>query len=384
MNAQASENSRPLRLPWRGPALAAFLRGGCGHRLECECRQSSTRRVHRAGDDPLHESRLYAMMHVAIHDALNAIDRRFRPYAFDVQGRRWRVSGDAAVASAARNVLVPLISQLPFPPACVQAGIASVEADYAAALAAIPNGVGQDARHSGRAGFGRRHSRLAGRRWFGYAAAGFRCTRRAPNPGEFRFTPGFDFAVRAGHGGMSLRLCSTHASQFRPGPPYHVTSKKYAADFNEVKAFGGDGVTTPSTRTPDQTQIGLFWIESSPLAWNRIARTVSASRGLGSVGERAAVRLAQSGAWPMATSRPGKPSITTTSGARSRRFRRPTPTAIRTQWGIRRGRRCSPSIPSLTTTRATACKAAQRRRLETVLRNRRHRFQCMQLDAARR
>ena len=34
-------------------------------------------------DDPFHESRLYAMMHIAIHDALNAIDRRFRPYTFD-------------------------------------------------------------------------------------------------------------------------------------------------------------------------------------------------------------------------------------------------------------------------------------------------------------
>jgi hypothetical protein len=47
-----------------------------------------------------------------------------------------------------------------------------------------------------------------------------------------------------------------------------------------VKAFGGDGVTTPTARTADQTQFGLFWIESSPLGWNRIARTVSANRGL--------------------------------------------------------------------------------------------------------
>ena len=59
-----------------------------------------------------------------------------------------------------------------------------------------------------------------------------------------------------------------------------MSSKKYTADFNEVKAFGGDDVTTPSARTPEQTEIGLFWIESSPLAWNRIARSVSASRGL--------------------------------------------------------------------------------------------------------
>jgi len=36
-------------------------------------------------DNPLHESRIYAMMHVAIHDALNAIDRQSRPYTFDMQ-----------------------------------------------------------------------------------------------------------------------------------------------------------------------------------------------------------------------------------------------------------------------------------------------------------
>jgi hypothetical protein len=59
-----------------------------------------------------------------------------------------------------------------------------------------------------------------------------------------------------------------------------VTSKKYAADFNEVKSLGGDGVTTPSQRTADQTEIALFWYESSPLKWNRIARTVSRARGL--------------------------------------------------------------------------------------------------------
>jgi hypothetical protein len=68
------------------------------------------------GDDPLHESRLYATMHVAIHDALNAIDRRSRPYAFDAHGNPG-ASRDAAVAAAARHVLVPVIGQIPFPPA---------------------------------------------------------------------------------------------------------------------------------------------------------------------------------------------------------------------------------------------------------------------------
>jgi hypothetical protein len=72
----------------------------------------------------------------------------------------------------------------------------------------------------------------------------------------------------------------SQSSQFRPGHPYQIRGKRYAADFNEVKAFGGNGVTTPSLRTPDQTQSGLFWIESSILGWNRIARNVSANRGL--------------------------------------------------------------------------------------------------------
>ena len=91
------------------------------------------------GDDPLHESRMYAMMHVAIHDALNAIERRSRPYAFNVNAPAG-VSADAAVAAAARVVLVAAIAEIPapFPPACLDAGIASVEADYAAALSLIP------------------------------------------------------------------------------------------------------------------------------------------------------------------------------------------------------------------------------------------------------
>ena len=83
-------------------------------------------------NNPLHESRIYAMMHVAIHDALNAIDRRSHPYALDVQADAG-ASPDAAVAAAARDVLVPLIAQLPLElhtQACIDAGVASVEAAY--------------------------------------------------------------------------------------------------------------------------------------------------------------------------------------------------------------------------------------------------------------
>ena len=77
-------------------------------------------------DNPLHESRMYAMTHLAIHDALNAIDRRSRPYAFRGQAAAGTAI-EAAVAAAAHRVMVTLISQIPFPPACLVAGIAVVE-----------------------------------------------------------------------------------------------------------------------------------------------------------------------------------------------------------------------------------------------------------------
>ncbi len=98
-------------------------------------------------------------------------------------------------------------------------------------------------------------------------------------PGEYKFTPPFNFAFLT-HWGKVTPFVLRDAAQFRPGRPYPITSLRYAVDFNEIKNLGGDGITTPSARTPAQTEIALFWVESSPLQWNRIARTVSASAKL--------------------------------------------------------------------------------------------------------
>ena len=225
----------------------------------------------------LAEARMYAMVHVAIHDALNAIDCRSRPYVYDAEVHS-PASTRAAVAAAARDVLVSVIGELQESPDCKAAGIASAEADYATALAAIPAGAAK-----------RRGVRV------GQAAAAAIIALRASDgsnqplqdfeypqgtePGEWRFTPDVPFAF-APLWGTVTPFVLTDGSQFRPGPPDKVTSRRYTADFNEIKALGGDDITTPSARTPDQTEIGLFWIESSPLAWNRIARSVSARKGL--------------------------------------------------------------------------------------------------------
>jgi hypothetical protein len=230
-------------------------------------------------DNPLHESRMYAMTHVAIHDALNAIDRRASSYALDMRAPRG-ASPDAAVATAARDVLVPLLNQIPapFPPACGAAGAASIEADYAAALADIPNG----------------RAKTRGVKVGQAAAAAILAVRAADgsdtllvdpdhpqgtDPGEYRFTPDRPFAFAPRWGDVTPFVLRD-GSQFRPGPPDGVTSKRYTADFEEVKRLGGDGDTTPSARSAEQTEIARFWVESSPLQWNRIARSVATGSGI--------------------------------------------------------------------------------------------------------
>ena len=230
------------------------------------------------GGNPIHEARMYAMTHVAIHDALNAIDRRSAPYAYDDEAPA-DTAPEAAVAAAARDVLVQVIGELPSPvtQVCIDAGVASVEADYAVAIEAIPPG---QPRTRGIA--------------LGQASAAATLELRADDgsdtpmqdfdfpqgsePGEYRFTPGQTFALAPGWAEVTPFVIED--GQHQPGAPYDVTGRKYARDVHEVKRLGGDGVTTPTDRTPDQTQIAQFWYGSAPLQWNSIGRTVAGSEHL--------------------------------------------------------------------------------------------------------
>ena len=246
---------------WNDTALRAAFAAGLDNSAGCV--------------DPLHESRMMAMMHVAVHDALNAIDRRSRPYAFDAHAPAG-TSPDAAVAAAARGVLVAIFPQLPAEiEPTPDAAIAIVEAEYASALAAIPPGpakaagilLGQSAAATIvklRSGDGANAPFLD----FAYVPG--------PNPGDFQLIPGLPFAAAPGWGDVTPFVLRS-SSQYRPKRPYDLQSKKYAADFNEVKSLGAVNSTT---RTNDQTEIALFWVEGSPQGWNRIARTLAARSGL--------------------------------------------------------------------------------------------------------
>ena len=98
-------------------------------------------------------------------------------------------------------------------------------------------------------------------------------------PGAWRFTPGVPFAF-APDWGRVRPFGLTSADQFAVPGPLALTSSRYARDLNEVKALGGDGLTTASGRSADQTEIALFWLESSPTMWNRVARQLAVSHRL--------------------------------------------------------------------------------------------------------
>lgn len=230
-------------------------------------------------DNPLSESRIYAMTQLAVHDALNAIDRRAASYGPAFTARRW-ANPRAAVAAAAHDTLVSTISEIPapFPQSCRDAGVALVEASYESELQRLPDGPGTSL------------GIAAGRR----AAAGIIALRRGDGadtplivsdfpqsdvPGVWRFTPGADFAFAPGWGQVKP-FALTRADQFRAPGPLRLTSARYARDLNEVKALGGDSVTTQTRRSVEQTEIALFWLESSPTMWNRIGRQLAGSQRL--------------------------------------------------------------------------------------------------------
>ena len=217
-----------------------------------------------AGKNAILQSRIYAMTQAALHDALNAIDRRYKPYALDMHGNPG-ASPAAAVAAPAHDCL---LHELP-------TRQSALDTAYAASLSAIPDGA---AKTNGIA-IGQQ------------AAAAIIALRSSDNssaivpytpgigPGLWQPTPpAFLPALLPGWGSVTPFTLRS-GSQFRPDPPelFELTSEQYTRDFNEVKTIGD---VNSSTRTAEQSQIAMFWYESSPNGWNRIARNVSAQQGL--------------------------------------------------------------------------------------------------------
>src|SRR5690349_4907859 len=213
------------------------------------------------GTNPMGQSRSFAILHAAIHDALNAIDRRFAAYTPGLADARG-ASVDAAVAAAAHDVLAAQVPE--------QAAL--VEDAYSRALAVIPDGA---AKASGIAvGQASAAANMLRRRNDGSEQAAEPYVPR-PAPGEYQFTPPFDFAALPGWGRVKPFIIDVRKHPL--DGPLRLTSAQYAHDLAFVKAIGK---IDSRTRTAEQSQIAQFWYEDSPLGWNRIADTAIKQRHL--------------------------------------------------------------------------------------------------------
>lgn len=198
--------------------------------------------------------RALAMMHLAMHDALNAIVPRFEPYALKETDRR-------ADSTTAAIVAASLILSAAYP-----ADSDAIETERDRWLQTIPDGVAKQ------------RGKVLGAR---AAAAVLRKRRRdrydvvgtfAPGtaPGEYRYTVGVTAVYRPGFR-FARGFAMTAPGQFRPPPPPALTSETYARDLDEVMRLGRAG---SRERTPEQTRLAHWWAEVPEHSWNRIARTV--------------------------------------------------------------------------------------------------------------
>jgi hypothetical protein len=224
---------------------------------------------------PVLDERAMAIFHAAIHDAINGVERRYEAYAAELSAPG--ASADAAVASAARAVLIALAPGLRD----------RIEQVYEAAVANVPQGPARDDGVN-----------------VGARAAQANLDRRAQDgiepgpwpplqgpiaepvyvptgtPGDYDFTPPFDapplgpVALFTGFGRFKPFVIDLTRHRLKGPDP--LRSHQYARDFALVKSVGQ---LKSTTRTADQTETAFFWFQGVA-PWNLIARTVIEQRNL--------------------------------------------------------------------------------------------------------
>ncbi len=224
-------------LDWNETALSAFL---------------------AAKQTPADGARAMAMVHVAIFDSINAVEQRYRPFAYQTKAGK-NVSEEAATAAAAHTVLMKL-----FPDQAQ-----TLDAAYAAALAKIPDGEPKTAG-------------IALGREAGSQCVGMRTNDGAGGPATYRqkITPGVyaptAFPVSS-EWTKAKPWVMRDVAQFRPAPPPLLTSAVWTRDIDEIRAIGG---RNSSVRTREQTEVARFWALTGPPSWNPVVRSLAKSKNL--------------------------------------------------------------------------------------------------------
>jgi membrane-associated phospholipid phosphatase len=212
--------------------------------------------------------RLGAIVHAAIFDAYNGIERRYTPIYVQPAAPRG-ASRRAAVIASAYTALAGL-----FP--SQQAALSDA---YAKSLAALGDGDGDRGRSRQRGiawGTQVAEEILAWR-----AADGFNATYPpfigGPAVGQWRPTPPAFGPMSAQGLAFTFPFMLVSTTQFAPRSPRGIYDATYVEDFNAVKALGR---RTGSTRTADQTALAPFWEGNASVHWNQAANQIARARGL--------------------------------------------------------------------------------------------------------
>jgi hypothetical protein len=199
-----------------------------------------------------------AYMHIAVYDAVNAIDGRYTVFAVSPTTVPAGASKDAAAVAAAYTVLHTL-----FP-----AQAAALDGRYITSLSAIPDS--QSKTDGIAVGTEVATLFLASRAGDGRNAPIIYTPGSAP--GDWIPTPPAFLPALVVYMSQMRPFAMESASQFRADPPPALTSDQYTQDFNEVKAIGE---LNSATRTLEQRTIGLFYSDPGPAQTARAFRQVA-------------------------------------------------------------------------------------------------------------
>jgi membrane-associated phospholipid phosphatase len=213
--------------------------------------------------------RLSAIVHTAIFDAYNGIERRYTPiYVHDAAPRG--ASRRAAVIAAAYTTLYAL-----FP-----TRQSDLDASYAASLAALSADEDDDGGRSRERGIAWgvqvANAVLAWRATDGFAVL-YPAFRGGTAVGQWRPTPPANAAMGSQPLAFTQPFVLASATQFQPPSPRGLLTRTYTDDFNTVKNLGR---FSGSTRTDDQTALAPFWEGNASVHWNQAANQIAHANDL--------------------------------------------------------------------------------------------------------
>ncbi len=252
-------------------ALLALVAGSLAHADEVtEWNEHMVQSTVTAANSPIVAGRIGAIVHVAVFDALNGIDQRYR-HVFAVPAAPAGASRRAAVVQAA---YASLLKAFPGQKAALDTKRAASMSAIAAATSETSTGIERGVEWG---------QSVADKIWEWRLTDGISPVPPAfygsTGPGEWRSTP-----PTGGVPGAGLQFATMKPwvilspGEFRPAAPPALDSEAYTADFEEVKARGS---RVSSVRTADQELNSRFWAVNTPAwFWNQVARSLSKDKAL--------------------------------------------------------------------------------------------------------